>query len=171
MSRILRGPMLLVLGFTALFCGRAIACDCLGVFDYFEMCAGTNCNQFYDYEYCGGGGCIYGESCYISGYGQCCDTNYKTYNIDTDDCDPQHECDLCGDMTHHDSLQSHGKLNRLEAASMVGQLSIRPRFAVDEPIFIPDRCGHSYGLVYPAEARKTGNASSRKAGVPTNGGL
>jgi len=160
------------------------ACSCSGIVEGNETpCTGTGgCNGFYIPQYCGFG-CTYGD-CYSTGYGQCCDRSYKTWNINTGGCNPREDCGECGQIRVHGS----SKATRLAQVppGRPGAMSARPRrdasfdaanafendpFA-EEILFVPDRCRHTYGALYPEDRVRLRNsvARSQPARVPPPGG-
>jgi hypothetical protein len=153
----------LSLGLFIFLAASALArgCGCLAIDEELVPCSGCTYN-FYTAEFCGGGGCIYGEYCYVSGHSQCCLTDYQTLNVFTGDCDPQFVCDGCGDVREH--AASH---KRRAIRSVSPELA---ESALGEPILVPDRCKRTYGVVF-LEGSSLWDASSPETRVPSNGGL
>ncbi len=116
----------------------ASACECMGIDEEYVPCEGC-AHQYYVLQFCGGDGCIYGEQCYISGNGECCQSKYLTWNIDTDDCDPFYTCDGCGLERNHAS--SHKRRQARVREANEGFLT--------ELVLTPNRCKGTYSMVYP----------------------
>jgi len=153
-------PLLAVLACIFLATAIASACECMGIDEELVPCAGCP-HDFYTLQFCGGDGCIYGEECYISGYGECCQSKYETWNIYTNDCDPLHVCDECGDARIHASSHARGP-TRVRSGTEA---------FVREATLTPNRCTGVYSPAYAASASSEKSAISDKAGVLRKGGL
>lgn len=149
-----------VLGCVLLAAEVASACECLGIDEYFVSCNGC-IHDYYTLQFCGGDGCIYGEDCYVSGYGKCCQTSYMTYNIDTDDCDPFYVCDECSDARSHAASHARGP-------TRVGST---PEAFPTEAVLAPNRCTGAYAAVLPVAVGIAKPAISSQANAPRKGGL
>lgn len=168
----------------ALASARVWACSCSAITDGFEVfCSGAGgCNGSYIPTYCGFG-CTYGD-CYTTGYGQCCDHTYRTWNINTGGCEHR-DCGECGQIRVRGSSkvagssqgapERHGAMGappRTDASFDAGNTFETSGFS-EEILFVPDRCRHTYGALYPQDLARLRNsvASSQQARVPPGGGL
>lgn len=138
----------------------ASACECMGIDEELVPCAGCP-HDFYTLQFCGGDGCIYGEDCYVTGNGECCESKYQTWNIDTTDCDPQHECDECGDARAHAESHARGPTRLRSTAEAF----------LTEAALAPNRCTGAYAAVLPAARAAEKRAISHEANVRHKGGL
>ena len=145
----------------------AVACECLGIWEFGPYhCTSTGCSNYYTDESCGGGGCIYGENCYISGYGSCCGHAYETWNVNKYNCSPSYVCDNCGlFMSHATSQRRTQTTPRVRRAAFVTQY--RLGFSPEAPLLVPDHCRHTY-RIYSGEPRAQ---LPRASGVPNIRGL
>jgi hypothetical protein len=132
----------------------ALACGCQTVADGNQTpCAGCP-DDFYYQEYCTVG-CTYGY-CITTGYGLCCRSRFITYNIDTNDCDPNSDCGDCGPARAHASshLRQHARVATERTQDLAGLVRTSAkrtnnRVVFDDVVLVPDRCGHSYAAIYP----------------------
>ena len=153
-----------VFGCVGLTSSAALACSCYEVDTDQDPtpCIGKNeCNSEYYAEFCSWG-CIQGE-CGISGYGLCCGTQFKNYSVTPQSCwDPPHGCSECGQARERGL--AHAALPR--AKKEVGETT-RERIGLlrdgpsEEVLFVPDRCRHTYGTIFPGERLPPEDSSAR----------
>lgn len=144
-------------------------------------CTSKGCSNQYYYEYCGGG-CTPAADCFVSGYGLCCKTEFKTYSLDTQGCGG-HPCDDCGEIrTRPPSAHaeaSRGFRQTGGPGNLYGKTWAWPQNTLfgEEMLYVPNRCKHTYGVIYPQDLvkRQTSPAAaephSGMTSAPTGGGL
>jgi hypothetical protein len=132
-------------------------------------CISEGCSSEYYQEWCTVG-CTEGV-CTLTGYGMCCETPVKYYNVSPQQCNPPAHCGECGNArtrqpSHAGAQQSPGE----------SRFNLEPQFYSadfpEEVLFVPDDCRHTYRAIYPRPlAPPTSRASSKAAPVPDSGGI
>ena len=134
----------------------AFACGCQTVADGNQTpCSGCT-SDFYYQEYCTVG-CTYGY-CITTGHGLCCRSRFTTLNIDTNGCDPNFQCGDCGPSRAHASshIRQDSRVapeRTQDSAGLVRTTAKKAnnRIVFDDVLLVPDRCGHSYAVIYPRD--------------------
>lgn len=168
--------VVVVFGCVGLTSSAALACSCYEVDTEQDPtpCIGKNgCNSEYYAEFCNWG-CIQGE-CGISGYGLCCDTEVKYYSVSPQSCyDPPHGCGGCGQSRVHGVAHATSQHSKKQVVQTKQEgIGFFRDDSSEEVLFVPDRCRHTYGMIFPGEGGSPKNSSARSeiSGVRPGGGI
>ena len=143
---------------------------------YQQACSSTapRCESSYPVEFCDTGG-FYGI-CGLTGFGTCCGKTWRTHSIQRP---PEciHSEDPCiGAAPRSKQRPMPVAASRLQPwrNAAPGEVDWKDNYLIYESaLLIPDRCQHTYGILYFHSLGRSNNssASSRGASVPSGGGL
>jgi len=151
-------------------------CGCWQVDTLEEVkCHSTGCDSSYPFEACGAG-CSFGH-CGATGFGLCCETSWKTYSVyGATECGGNQDCgNGCGLAPTRASSRTGSRfrwpsqsLRNVRAGAPVLD---RNHVAHEEILFVPNRCQHTYGVLYPGDSgrQQTPTAIGRDGGVSSGG--
>jgi hypothetical protein len=150
-------------------------CGCWQIVEVYEQYCSTTkppCESSYPVVYCGSG-CLWGQ-CGATGWGTCCGKSWRPYSVyGGDACGPNLGCGTgCGLARAH--AASH--VGRSSDREAIGSLNARPNesmqsegyLAYESAILVPDRCQHTYGVLYLHGAPQ--RATTITHSEPTSGG-
>lgn len=147
------------------------SCSCLGIAQSDPLpCSSTNppCKGSYVISYCDYG-CSYGE-CFNTGIGNCCGTRYNTVNIDRSNCNGDHFRCPCGSARKRSSSANAAASHPSAMQAGASKASPYDFRSEEHVVLVPDRCRHTYAIVYPLGYDPRSSARAAEVRVQNNGG-
>jgi hypothetical protein len=157
-------------------------CSCLGVgtLPVGISCSSEKppCESEYYLQYCTDG-CTRGQDCITQGYGECCGKSYRTLTIDTENCTPagHYGCECQSPRTRSSGARgaqaSTGRLTDGETAHGTGGSSLYSysHRQQEDIVYVPDRCRHTYAILYPPGYQIKSAARPAQVRVQSSGGV
>jgi hypothetical protein len=147
---------------------------------YDSTCSSSSppCESSYPVGFCDTG-CSYGH-CGPMGWGTCCGKSWRTYGIyGGTQCGGNQDCGTgCGLAREHASSHAGRHLHRGNAQrqSLRNVHSVLPEeranyLAYEAALLVPDRCQHTYGILYIHSLRQQTSATPSRQGSVPGGGL
>lgn len=154
-------------------------CGCWEVLELYEKTCSTTrppCQSSYPVYQCAVG-CQFGQ-CGPQGYGSCCGKSWRTYNVyGATQCGGNQDCGVgCGELSSQAAANPNHALSQPptepDTRSDVSIPTVNT-LTYETVLLVPDRCQHTYGILYLHLPSAEGANSARKssAGVPVSGGF